>query len=75
MRVFAIGVGACFAVIALMIVGTQLIDIASLTASASGADESSPLRGVFRIPAYVVMLAAVLPLIFAVIGILGLRRF
>lgn len=69
--------GAMFAVIALMIAGVQLADLAPqlLAATAAGPNPDSPLRDVLRIPAYVIMIAVALPLILALIGIIGSRRF
>ena len=75
MQFAIIGLGAIFAVAAMMIASAQLMELTPLIADASGAKEGNPLRGIFRVPAYVIMLATILPLILAVIGVVGLRRF
>ena len=74
MNVIVMGVGAMLAVIALMVVGAQLSEFVPLIVEASGAD-SPVLRRVISIPTHMLLLLALMPVVIAIIGIIGLRRY
>ena len=74
MQIIGLGLGAAFAALAMMIAGAQLMDFTPEIAIAAGANEGSALWGVLRLPIYVILLTAVIPLVFAAIGLVGLMR-